>query len=170
MLTRIKNHFKNHSGDANVSRMTLIAIVFVVGAILLVLTTSAFRSPINHWFETVTKDWFANENGMFEADNQWLFAERNENGTYKGAVYIANDAPIVIDCPEDVRNGTDNGPYGVSVYTNFNDVACIGWMNPDFNVVISDDGRTITIDDEVFTAYMQGDPNMPETPSWMLPW
>ena len=169
-MRKILQHIRNNKGDSNVSKMTIVAVVFVVGAILLVLTTSAFRQPINNWFSKVTAGWFADSNGMYEADNQWLFAERNANGTYKGAVYIANDAPIVIDCPEDVRNGTDNGPYGVSVYTNFNDVGCIGWMNPDFNVVISDDGRTITIDDEVFTAYMQGDPNMPNVPNWMLPW
>lgn len=65
MVTSTKQHLSNNKGDANVSKMTLIAIVFVVGAILLVLTTSAFRNPINRWFEKVTTGWFANENGMF---------------------------------------------------------------------------------------------------------
>ena len=33
-------------------------IVFVVGAILLVLVTSAFQNPIKTWFETTVKAWF----------------------------------------------------------------------------------------------------------------
>ena len=81
-------HLKNNRGDANVSKMTLVAIIFVVGAILLVMTTSAFRGPINRWFEKVTTGWFADSNGMFEADNAFLGVERNANGTYKNVQYI----------------------------------------------------------------------------------
>lgn len=134
------------------------------------MTTSAFRSPINHWFETVTKDWFADNNGMFEADNRYLFAERQPNGTLKGAVYVIEGGAIMIDYPEDLRNGTDNGPHGIFVSTNIGGNGGFGTIHKDANVVISDDGRTITIDGMVFTGYLQGDPNMPDMPSWMLPW
>ena len=71
---------RNNKGDANVSKMTMIAIVFVVGAILLVLVTSAFRSPINNWFNKVTNGWFADENGIaytyaedINGDMVWLY-------------------------------------------------------------------------------------------------
>lgn len=84
MLQKLRKHTANHQGDANVSRMTIIAIVFVVGAILLVMTTSAFRNPINRWFSTVANDWFASENGMFDLGikpvcyvngEEWTFEE-----------------------------------------------------------------------------------------------
>ena len=88
MFKRLFKHMRSNSGDSNVSKMTIIAIAFVVGAILLVLTTSAFRNPINRWFGKVTNGWFAEENGMYEADNKFLFAERLQNGTIKGATYI----------------------------------------------------------------------------------
>lgn len=87
-MLKLQQHLRNNKGDANVSKMTIIAIAFVVGAILLVLTTSAFRNPINRWFDKVQASWFADENGMYEADNKFLFAERLENGTIKGATYI----------------------------------------------------------------------------------
>lgn len=135
MLKTMKNHMSSHRGDANVSKMTLIAIVFVVGAILLVLTTSAFRSPINHWFETVTKDWFADENGMFEADNRWLFMSKNENGTYENAVYIlilGPDTWIMLDSPEGLRNGTEHegyqGQHGPSTVSHLGSLA-VGWWS-----------------------------------------
>lgn len=89
MITSTKQHLSNNKGDANVSKMTLIAIVFVVGAILLVLTTSAFRNPINRWFEKVTTGWFANENGAFSSNTYKLLqCERNANGTYQDVKYI----------------------------------------------------------------------------------
>ena len=65
MLKYIRKHLQSNRGDANVSKMTIIAIVFVVGAILLIMTTSAFRNPINRWFGKVTAGWFADENGEF---------------------------------------------------------------------------------------------------------
>ena len=84
MLQKLRKHIANHQGDANVSRMTMIAIVFVVGALLLVMTTSAFRNPVNRWFKTVTNDWFDGENGMFDLgikpvcyinNKEWTFEE-----------------------------------------------------------------------------------------------
>ena len=176
MLTRIKNHFKNHSGDANVSRMTLIAIVFVVGAILLVLTTSAFRQPINNWFDKVTASWFKDSNGMFEADNRWLFMSKNENGTYENAVYIAILGPdtwIMLDMPEGLRNGTEHegyqGTYGPSTVSHLGSLT-VGWWNKNEDVYISPDGSYIEISGEKFQAYLPDDPNLPSNiPKSFLP-
>lgn len=64
-MQKLIKHMRNNRGDANVSKMVLIALVFVVGAILLVMITSAFRGPINRWLSTVTNDWFADDNGKF---------------------------------------------------------------------------------------------------------
>lgn len=84
MFKKLREHLTGNKGDANISKMTLIAIIFVVGAILLVMTTSAFRGPINRWFSTVTNDWFASENGMFDLgikpvcyinNKEWKFEE-----------------------------------------------------------------------------------------------
>lgn len=178
MLKQIKAHAKNNSGDANVSRITLIAIVFVVGAILLVLTTSAFRQPINNWFDKVTASWFKDSNGMFEADNQWLFEAQNENGTYSGAIYImklGTEGWIVLDMPEGLRNGTEHagsqGKHGASTSSYIAGNHTIGWLNKSMECVISSDGRTITFDgDMVFEAYLPGDPNIPSSiPTWMIP-
>ena len=90
MLKFFQKHMKSNRGDANVSKMTIIAIAFVVGAILLVLTTSAFRNPINRWFSNVTHGWFAEENGEFNMMlNQWEGYEKYDNGTLKGVKYVA---------------------------------------------------------------------------------
>ena len=146
-------HIKDNKGDVNVSKMTMVAIVFVVGAILLVLTTSAFRSPMNRWFEKVTTGWFASENGMYEADNPFLGYEKNANGTYKGARYICyyfDGSCNVLECPEDCT--TDEYIWYMTYYDN---------GNPRFDVcydknteaIISEDGRTITIGTDVYVAY-----------------
>lgn len=167
-----KQHLRDNKGDANVSKMTLIAVVFVVGAILLVLTTSAFRNPINRWFSTVTKDWFADSNGMFEADNRYMFAEREFNGTLKGAVYVLADDNgvtfMVLSIPQDLQNGVPNE--NIQTFTNFNGNGGLGsYVHPQ-DVVISEDGRTITVGTDVYTGYLQGDPDMPQTERWMCPW
>jgi hypothetical protein len=70
-MKRFLLHMRNNAGDTNVSKMIMVAIVFVVGAILLVMVTSAFRGPIDRWFETVVMDWFDNDgnNGGYSYDN-----------------------------------------------------------------------------------------------------
>lgn len=142
----IKQHVRDNKGDANVSKMTMIAIVFVVGAILLVLTTSAFRNPINRWFEKVTTGWFASENGMYEADNPFLGYERNANGTYKGVVYrayLSDGTYYQIDDPAAYHNG-DNGEDYVTMYRfDANGNFLEERINTDGWIEISDDGRTI---------------------------
>lgn len=87
-MKRFLSHIRNNRGDTNVSRMTMIAVVFVVGAILLVLTTSAFRNPINRWFGKVTNDWFSHDNGMF---TQSTLSKLENLGVKKGTVYAGYD-------------------------------------------------------------------------------
>ena len=170
-MFHLKQHMRSNKGDANVSKMTIIAIVFVVGAILLVLTTSAFRNPINRWFDKVTAGWFQDDNGMFEADNQWLLEERHENGTYKNAVYIIEDAAdnfwILLDGTEAICNGSTQTD---DIYTyNYFGGHGIGSFDKYSECTISADGRTIIIEGVAFHAYLPGDPNIPNTvPNWMI--
>lgn len=65
MFSKIKAHLRSNSGDTNISKMIMVAIVFVVGAILLVLLTSAFQGPIKGWYDHVIDEWFNHENGQF---------------------------------------------------------------------------------------------------------
>ena len=84
MFQEIKAYLRSNSGDTNVSKMIVIAIVFVVGAILLVMLTSATRGPIQHWYETVVVDWFdqGGKNGGYSYDNGWAIVggEESEEG------------------------------------------------------------------------------------------
>ena len=148
MFKRLFKHMRSNSGDSNVSKMTIIAIAFVVGAILLVLTTSAFRNPINRWFDKVTNGWFAEENGMYEADNRFLFAERLENGTIKDATYIyyLDDAKTkwcVLPYVDDVVDGQNVE----GLYFEWNALGLAGgtYVTNQYYVDISDDGRQIDI-------------------------
>ena len=145
----LKNHIRNNKGDSNVSKMTIIAIVFVVGAILLVLTTSAFRGPIHNWFSKVTTGWFADENGMFEADNAFFGCERNENGTYKGVKYICyftDGTWVELLTPEAAQNGRFGDYVHSYQYYNadgsYNESPMILFEN---TCSLSEDGATITI-------------------------
>ena len=149
---------RNNKGDANVSKMTMIAIVFVVGAILLVLVTSAFRSPINNWFNKVTNGWFANENGMFEADNQFLGVERNANGTYKVEYSYTlpnGDRVVLFDFAslEGKSGETTDGQLGLA-FMHPNGAIYEGGEYAGMSYVISDDGKSITLDG-VETFYAQ---------------
>lgn len=88
MLQAMRKHMRSNAGDSHVSKMTLIAVVFVVGAILLVLITSAFRNPINRWFDKVQASWFNDQNGEFNLMlNPLENYEKNTNGTYKEIKY-----------------------------------------------------------------------------------
>ena len=149
-MRKLLQHFRNNQGDSNVSKMTIVAIVFVVGAILLVLTTSAFRNPVHNWFSKVTAGWFEEENGMYEADNKFLYAERNTNGTIKDAEYVCylNDEktrffklPYVNDLV-DGQNGD-----GVCLDWNLTGAYVVSWVGDDYTLDISDDGLSINMVD-----------------------
>jgi hypothetical protein len=66
MFKTIRAHLADNRGDENISKMIWVAIVFVVGAILLLLITSAFNGPIKNWYNNVINGWFNSANGGFE--------------------------------------------------------------------------------------------------------
>lgn len=84
-MSKLVQHLHDNKGETNVSKMVLVAIVFVVGVVLLVMTTSAFKGPIANWWQARAEDWFADSTGKFAYENDafWMY-ERNDNGTYKG--------------------------------------------------------------------------------------
>ena len=65
MFKTIRAHLADNRGDENISKMIWVAIVFVVGAILLLLITSAFNGPIKTWYNNVINGWFKSGNGGF---------------------------------------------------------------------------------------------------------
>ena len=65
MFKTLRAHLADNRGDENISKMIWVAIVFVVGAILLVIVTSAFKGPIKDWYQRTINSWFNNENGGF---------------------------------------------------------------------------------------------------------
>ena len=141
------SHLKNNKGDAHVSKMTMIAIVFVVGAILLVLTTSAFRNPINRWFDKITNGWFTEENGEFNLMiNPLEGYEKRDNGTYKGLKYIKyydDGSYAVLTFPS-----SPTGYYGYQKYTSAGKATGMpmlhGTKGESVVKTVSEDGLTIT--------------------------
>ena len=169
MFTWLKRHLRNNRGDANVSKTTMIAIVFVVGAILLVLVTSAFRNPINRWFNKVQADWFANGNGGFAYNDPYLAYERNENGSIKGLSYriTYSDGSFVEIDATDVAN-FPNGDlvwYVGGYHNGLADAENDGWpeqggfRSDTGDISISADGKTLIVQNSPwgyreFTAYI----------------
>ena len=87
MLSILKNHLRDNCGDENISKMIWVAIVFVVGAILLIMVTSAFRGPVKRWYETVANDWFDQDgnNGGYSYDNGLEIVGGESSGTGTGS-------------------------------------------------------------------------------------
>lgn len=59
----LKAHLADNTGDENVSKLIWIAIVFVVGAALLLLMITAFSgadSPLGVWLSSTMDSWFNN--------------------------------------------------------------------------------------------------------------
>ena len=141
-------HLKDNKGDANVSKMTLIAIVFVVGAILLILITSAFRNPINRWFETVTKDWFADKNGEFKLMiDPFDMYERGSNGLYTDLEYSFIEEETgrryVLQGVATMQETTNSSRY-VSWKIYYPNGQVYESSGPNV-ITFSDDGKTVTI-------------------------
>ena len=166
MLEKLKAHLSDNAGDANVSKMTWVAIVFVIGAILLVLVTSAFRNPINRWFDKVTAGWFADENGEFDLmlNMQPIVYEKNENGTIKGLKYAQWDdlfgCYCVLDNVESLVPGSIvRGATFTTYDENWNldgGIGSFGSSGMSYVIEVSADGNTVTFRDgddvEVFTT------------------
>ena len=69
MFKTLRAHLADNSGDENISKMIWVAIVFVVGAILLVIVTSAFKGPIKNWYVKTINEWFNNDTGKIDGAN-----------------------------------------------------------------------------------------------------
>lgn len=68
-MQTIRTHLRDNRGDENISKLIWVCIVFVVGAILLALITSAFKGPIANWYTNTVKHWFTDANGNYNFDN-----------------------------------------------------------------------------------------------------
>lgn len=53
MLKTMKALVRDNSGDENITKMFWVAIVFIVGAILLVMVSTAFNGPIHDWYQKI---------------------------------------------------------------------------------------------------------------------
>lgn len=151
----IKRHLSNNNGDENVSKMTLVAIVFVVGAILLLLITTAFKEPIQNWYNNTIDEWFNEENGQYSYD-EWSTYDKNDNGTYKGldyVLYLDDGRYVVIGNPGSLSNTSEQTNVAAVVYTpegkpEYNPIIFVD------EIKISNDGRSITMDDQVYHAQL----------------
>ena len=155
MFSKIKSHLQSNSGDTNVSKMIMVAIVFVVGAILLMIITSAFNGPITTWFNNVITEWFADTNGEYVLNDPFVFYERNSNGTYKDLQYkcVHPDGTYsIITTP--LTHLSNN--VGTSVrYTTYNaDGSQKSFSVLPAHVFISENGQTITLrNNNTYTDY-----------------
>lgn len=169
MFTWLKRHLRDNRGDANVSRMTMIAIVFVVGAILLVMTTSAFRNPINRWFNKVQASWFGGDNGYYALNDPYILYEKNANGSIKGLNYrlTYSDGSYVEISAKDMANfpnGTVSYSTGGYYGGENEEILKAGWATCGTcfdmsDMTLSADGKTFAWDAPFigyceFTAYI----------------
>lgn len=156
MISRIKNHLLDNRGDENVSKMTWVAIIFVVGAILLLLTTTAFSGPIKNWYNNTVAEWFNKENGQYLYD-EWALYEKNENGTYKELQYILYNEDgsyqVLMYASEVKHNGNAEDCYMASYDANGNWDGCY-WNYLSGSTEISNDGRSITVDGNIYYAQL----------------
>lgn len=155
MISLIKSHLCDNDGLVATPNMILIAIAFVIGSIVLVTTTAAFKEPIQQWYETTVVEWFAGENGQYSYD-EWAAYEKNENGTYKGLNYVLqfdNGKYVVIDSPGDLYNTSDLTDVFVTEYNADGKAIRYPCYFVD-KIKISSDGRSITLDDQVYHAQL----------------
>lgn len=73
MFKTIRAHLADNRGDENISKMIWVAIVFVVGAIMLLMVTNAFKGPIKSWFDGVINGWFNKNTGDMPQVNDNAF-------------------------------------------------------------------------------------------------
>ena len=172
MFTYLKRHLRNNRGNANVSRMTMIAVVFVVGAILLVMTTSAFRNPINRWFDKVQSGWFGGDNGYYALNDPYVMYERNANGSIKGlnyrltysdGSYVEISAKDIANFPNGTLSYSTGGYYG----GEHEDVIKNGWFTLGTYYDVSDfslsaDGKTLIISEDGYPGYCEFVAYIPE--------
>lgn len=152
----IIEHLCDNRGDENISKMTWVAIIFVVGAILLLLTTTAFKEPIKNWYDDTVVEWFSAEHGQYSYD-EWSTYEKNENGTYKGMQYVlyfpSGGYQVMMYPSEAVHNGNADECYMMTYDANGNWDGCY-WNYMSGTIQISNDGKTITIDGDEYHAQL----------------
>jgi hypothetical protein len=66
IFSRMRNHLLDNRGDESTARLTWIAIVFVVAAIILIIMTSSFEGPVLQYTENVNNDWFNANTGDYQ--------------------------------------------------------------------------------------------------------
>lgn len=149
----ITQHLLNNNGDESTSKMMWVAIAFVIGAILLLLTTTAFQEPVQTWYNNVIAEWFADGNGEYTHD-KWGMYTKNANGTYKDLQYVmkAEDGTYLVLIGQDsIVSGSlipaqeynaDGSPNGMPTVIQSR------------NVNISEDGKTIIVDRWTFSAQL----------------
>ena len=82
MFTITKQLIKDNTGDENITKMIWVAIVFIVGAILLVMVSTAFNGPIHDWYQKVIRGWFDKDgsNGVFPGYTTNTISSGNDSG------------------------------------------------------------------------------------------
>ena len=158
MINLLKQHLKENSGDENISKMTWVAIVFVIGAILLLLTATAFKGPIQEWYNGVVSEWFAQENGEYSFDNYSMY-EKNENGTYKGLHYVSynEDGSIYVINANNVSEFNEDSIENHCIITHYNSNGnLIEFPVHAFHVIvsISPDGKSMMVDGNEYIAQL----------------
>jgi hypothetical protein len=155
MINLIRQHLTDNRGDENTSKMIWVAIVFVVGAILLLLITTAFKEPIKNWYDDTIAEWFDDKNGQYCTDALAVY-EKNDNGTYKDFEYILHlddGRYVVVQGVEYLTNTSD--PMFIDVVEYSADgVASPMSVVVSFGTSISDDGSYVVVGDEKYYAQL----------------
>ena len=84
MIKTAKKLITNNTGDENITKMVWVAIVFIVGAILLVMVSTAFNGPIHDWYQKVIRGWFDKGGGNGEFPGYSTNAITNGNSSASG--------------------------------------------------------------------------------------
>ncbi len=82
----LKEHLSDNHADVNIAKMIWVAIAFVVGAIILIMVTSAFQTPIHDWFQHVVDSWFKPQNGEFSMVQGNAQGANNTSGGFFGDI------------------------------------------------------------------------------------
>lgn len=156
MINAIKQHLLDNNGDENTSKMIWIAIVFVVGAILLLLITTAFKEPIQEWYDNVVAEWFTEDNGQYSYD-EWTKYERNENGTYKDLKYVfyKDDGSYFVLESNYVKEFDDSKNFNTCFIRDYDANGKSGFgVHARGATSISPDGKSIVFDGDVYYAQL----------------
>lgn len=155
IIKNLKQHLLDNRGDENTSKMIWVAIVFVVGAILLLLITTAFKEPIQNWYENTIAEWFAEKNGQYCSD-EFAAYEKNANGTYKDLEYILHldDGRYVVVQDVEYLTNTTNDMFVDVIEYSTDGIASPRSVVLSCGVSISNDGSYVVVDNERYYAQL----------------